>query len=137
MRQKQHETITEFYANLLYIAKAAKVTNVDKSEAAKDQFIKGLRSNTIKKQLLFAEKRGETLNELMIRASNIDSIERNLTRPSTSSTENATSEPMEIGSMEVYNNAPFGRAMPPTRGYPPTTRRATNGRFPIANVFGR
>ena len=137
VRQKQHETITEFYANLLYLAKAAKVANVDKSDVAKDQFVKGLRSNTIKKQLLFAEKGGETLNELMIRASNIDSIERNLTRPTTSSTDNTTSEPMEIGSMEAYNNVPFARAMPPMRGYPPATRPTMNGRFPIANAFGR
>ena len=49
----------EFYANLLYLAKAAKLTNIGKSEAATDQFIEGLRSNAIKKQLLFDERRGK------------------------------------------------------------------------------
>ena len=49
----------EFYENLLYLAKAAKLTNIDKSEAATDQFIEGLRSNSIKKQILVDERRGE------------------------------------------------------------------------------
>lgn len=38
--QKRTASIIEYYANWLYVGKAANITNLDRNEAAKDQFIK-------------------------------------------------------------------------------------------------
>ena len=42
LKQKRNESILEFYANLLYLAKAAKLTNINGNTACKDKFIDGI-----------------------------------------------------------------------------------------------
>ena len=76
----------------------------------------------------------------MIRASNIESIERNLTLPSTSSPANGVEQmeigQMQIGQMQPYNDASFRRPLPTARAYPSMPYSTINGRFPTANAFG-
>ena len=69
----------------------------------------------------------------MIRASNIESIERNLTRPASSATENSEGEPMEIGQIQPHNNSFYKRPQPATRPY----IFGPNERISVANTLGR
>ena len=81
------------------MARSAKLTNIDNNVACKDKFIDGIRNVQIKRKLLEqGEVENESLQALMSRAANLESIDKNLSRPSSSSTSgmNDDSEPMEI-----------------------------------------
>ena len=72
LKQKRNEQILEFYTNLLYLVKAAKLTNVNDNVACKDKFIDGLRNVKIKRKLLEpGEVENESLQALMTRATNL------------------------------------------------------------------
>ena len=72
----------------------------------------------------------------MIRAANLESIDRNLARPSTGTTEDGTggAEPMEIGSMRGYGYSGSYPRPPrfPNRPYTPAPSYTS-----AANMFGR
>ena len=116
LKQKKDQTILEFYANLLYLARSAKITNIDNSVACKDKFIDGIRNVQIKRKLLEqGEFEKESLQSLMSRAANLEAIDKNLTSPRSSSTSGMnddSSEPMEIGSLHWRKNSGYG---PPPR----------------------
>ena len=107
LKQKKDQTILEFYANLLYLAKAAKFTNVNNNVSCKDKFIDGLRNPHIKRKLLENEIENESLQALMVRAANLESIDKNLSRPysSSSSGMNDGQEPMKIGELRLRRRA--------------------------------
>ena len=130
LKQRRTESILEFYANLLYLAKSAKFTNVDNNVSCKDKFIDGLRNAHIKRKLLENEAENESLNALMVRAVNLESIDKNLSRPNGGATSGPLEqpEPMEIGGLRwehpsTYSRypssgwaAPSYRPAPPRRG---------------------
>ena len=127
LTQRRTESILEFYANLLYLAKSAKFTNVDNNVSCKDTFIDGLRNTHIKRKLLENEVENESLNALMVRAVNLESIDKNLSRPNGGATSGQVDqpEPMEIGGLRwelpsTHSRYPRpGWAAPPYRPPPP------------------
>ena len=74
------------------------MTNVNNNINCKDKFIDGLSSLRIKQKLLEDEVRDETLNDLMTRAVNLESIYKNLSKPHSSASAPSTDgvEPMKI-----------------------------------------
>ena len=74
LTQKRNESILEFYANLLYLPKTAKLTNVNNNVACKEKFIDSLRNIQIKRKLLGQEVDNESLQAPMTRAANLESM---------------------------------------------------------------
>jgi len=110
LKQKKQDSILEFYSNLLYLAKSAKMINVNNNTNCKDRFIDGLKSTYIKRKLLEEESDDQSLNDLMTKAVNLESIEKNLPRQTTtlSSTSHSSQvEPMEIGAISPYQPRNF------------------------------
>ena len=121
IKQGKQETILQFYSNLLYLAKSAKITNVNHSTACKDRFVDGIKSTYIKRKLLEDESDDQTLNDLMTKAVNLESIEKNLPKqhPTTSSTlQSGQAEPMEIGSISPYQQRDFRQETRQPNAYP-------------------
>ena len=115
IKQNRSEGVLEYYSRLITVAKSAKMTNIDPNVNCKDRFIHVLRSPYIKRKLLEDEKEGESLNQLMVRSSNLESIDRNLSRqaplfapPATPATADSP-EPMEIGTMHWRPNYSYSR----------------------------
>ena len=75
--------------------------------SCKDKFIDGLRNPHIKRKLLENEIENESLQALMVRAANLESIDKNLSRPysSSSSGMNDGQEPMKIGELRLRRRA--------------------------------
>ena len=99
----------------------------------KDKFIDGSRNVQIKRKLLEqGEVESESLQALMTRAANLESIDKNLSRPSSSSTSgiNDESEPMEIDELHWrqrsgYRQPPKPSWYLPDRQTMPPPRRGT------------
>ena len=101
LKQKRAESILELYANLLYLSKAPKFINIDSNLSCKEKFVDGLRNAHIKRKLLENEVENETLNALMVRAVNLESVDKNLSRPHSSSNPGMSEAPEPMGIWEL------------------------------------
>ena len=115
LKQKKTDTITEFYSSLLYLAKASKMININSNQNVKDRFIDGLKSIYIRRKLLEDETSDQSLNDLMLKAVNLETIEKNLPRQHSSTTHSNASgvEPMEIGTIAMGHGWRPWRPPPP------------------------